>query len=61
MITSTVLFWLLLPAVVLFGVVLWVTETDAQRIRRWHQEGASQRAIADRMGISRYRVRQALA
>ena len=48
---------LLLPIVIL----LWVTESQEQRIRRWHRRGQSQRAIARRLGVSRYRVRKAVA
>jgi len=48
---------LLFPIVFLF----WLTESREQRIRRWHRRGMSQRAIAARLQISRYRVRQALA
>jgi hypothetical protein len=48
---------LLFPLVVL----LWATESREQRIRRWHRHGMSQRAIAQRLGVSRYRVRVALA
>ena len=39
----------------------WATETRSQRIRRLSRQGLSQRAIADRLGVSRYRVRCALA
>lgn len=56
-ITAWAVALLLLPAVVL----LWATESREQRIRRWHRRGQSQRAIAQRLGVSRYRVRQALA
>ena len=48
---------LLFPLIVL----LWATESREQRIRRWHRRGMSQRAIAARLGVSRYRVRVALA
>jgi predicted DNA-binding protein (UPF0251 family) len=48
---------LLLPVLVL----LWATESRAQRIRRWHRSGLSQRAIAQRLGVSRYAVSRALA
>jgi DNA-binding CsgD family transcriptional regulator len=48
---------LLLP--VLF--LAWLTESDRQRARRWRQAGATQQSIADRLGCSRYRVRQLLA
>lgn len=48
---------LLLPILIL----LWATESPEQRIRRWHRAGHSQRTIAQRLNVSRYRVRQALA
>jgi hypothetical protein len=60
-VTFTLLVWLLLP---LLAVVLLVdlatmgTERRAQMLRR---SGLSQAAIAQRLGISRYRVRLALA
>jgi DNA invertase Pin-like site-specific DNA recombinase len=47
---------LTLPAIALY----WATETTEQRIRRWHAQGMTQRLIAERLGISRYRVRRAL-
>lgn len=48
---------LLLP--VLF--LAWALETPADRARRWRAAGLSQQRIADRLGCSRYRVRQMLA
>jgi hypothetical protein len=48
---------LLLPLIVL----LWATESPSARARRWRDAGMSQRAIAARMGVSRYRVGQLLA
>jgi hypothetical protein len=48
---------LLLPIVVL----LWLTESQPQRIARLHSYGWSQRRIASHMGVSRYQVRLALA
>ena len=48
---------LLLPLIVL----LWATEPQERKIQRWHRRGLSQRAIASRLGITRYRVRIALA
>lgn len=47
---------LLLPVLVL----LYATESRAQRIRRWRKAGASQQLIADRIGCSRATVRRAL-
>jgi hypothetical protein len=47
---------LLLP----FLILLWATESTEQRVRRLRASGLSQRAIADRLQITRYRVRIAL-
>lgn len=60
---STVCFLAAAAAVLLLPIVLilWATESRPQRIRRWHRDGLSQRAIADRLGCSRWQVRQALA
>lgn len=48
---------LLLPIVVL----LWLTESQPQRIARLHGYGWSQRRIAAHLGTTRYQVRLALA
>lgn len=48
---------LLLP----FIIILWATESTEQRIRRLRSYGQSQRKIAETLGITRYRVRLALA
>ena len=61
MTTTCLLAW---AAVLLLMPVLflaWLTESDRQRARRWRQAGLSQQRIADRLGCSRYRVRQLLA
>ena len=43
-------------------ILLWVTESKPQRIRRFHRQyGWSQRRIADHVGTSRWQVRIALA
>jgi hypothetical protein len=47
---------LLLPALLL----AWALESDGDRARRWQRRGLSQRAIAQRLGCSRYRVRRLL-
>jgi DNA-binding CsgD family transcriptional regulator len=47
---------LLLPVLLL----AWILETDRDRARRWSRAGLSQRRIADRLGCSRWRVRQLL-
>ena len=58
---SSLFLFLLFPLLLLIGVVLWATESRQQRIRRWHRSGQSQRAIAARLGVTRYQVRIALA
>ena len=42
---------------VVVGVLLWITEDDRARARRWHRAGTSQRQIAERLNVSRHRVR----
>ena len=43
-------------------ILLWITESKLQRIRRFHRQyGWSQRRIADYLGITRWQVRTALA
>ncbi len=48
---------LLLPLLVL----LWASESQPQRARRWRRNGWSQQRIADRLGTSRTTVRRWLA
>ena len=48
---------LLLP----FLVLLWATESRPQRAKRLRSYGWSQQRIADHLGVTRYRVRVALA
>jgi hypothetical protein len=47
---------LLLPVLLL----TWILETKRDRARRWRRQGLSQARIADRLGCSRWRVRQLL-
>lgn len=54
---ATILALLLLP--VLF--LAWATESRGERARRWRRQGLSQRAIAERLGCSRYKVQRLLA
>ena len=58
---TSLLLFILFPLLLLVGVVLWITESRQQRIQRWHRSGQSQRAIAARLGVTRYQVRLALA
>lgn len=46
---------------VVVGVLLWATEDNHARTRRWHRSGISQARIAERLGVTRYRVRHWLA
>ena len=39
------------------GVLVWATETPQDRARRWHRAGISQRQIAQRLAVSRHRIR----
>lgn len=59
--TTCLLAWaavlLLMPIIVL----AWATESQGERARRWRRSGHSQKAIADRLGVTRYRVRQLLS
>lgn len=56
------LFWkLLLPLLLVVALLDVLTQTQPQRIRRLSRAGLSQRAIAERLGVTRYRIRQALA
>jgi hypothetical protein len=60
MTTACIVWWLLLPVMVVAATMYWLSESRKQRIRRWHRAGRSQRSIAEALGISRYAVRQAL-
>ena len=53
--------FVLLPLLILWGVLLWLSESREQRVCRLHRSGLSQRAIADQLGLTRYAVRKALA
>jgi hypothetical protein len=58
---SCALFWALTPVLIILAVLAWATESQPERIRRWHRGGLSQQRIAKRLGCSRWRVRQLLA
>jgi len=55
------IFKFLLPLLVLVALVDLLSQTQAQKIQRLAKSGYSQRSIAERLGITRYRVRLALA
>lgn len=60
-ITAFVIWKLLLPLLVLVAVIDWLTASNDRRVRVLARTGLSQRQIADRLNLTRYRVRQALA
>jgi hypothetical protein len=60
--TTLLLIWkLFLPLLLVVAVIDWFTASDDRRVRVLHRTGLSQRQIADRLNITRYRVRVALA
>ena len=60
--TTFLLIWkLLLPLLVLVAIIDWLTASDQRQVRILQRAGHSQRQIAERLNITRYRVRQALA
>jgi hypothetical protein len=59
--TATCLWaWVAIVLTLPLIALLWATESTEQRIRRLRREGVSQRAIANRLRTSVYRVRKAL-
>jgi DNA-binding CsgD family transcriptional regulator len=58
---SCALLWVLTPLLIVLTVIAWATETNRDRARRWRRQGLSQQSIANRLGCSRWRVRQLLA
>jgi hypothetical protein len=58
---SCALLWVLTPLLIILAVIAWATETNRDRARRWRRQGLSQTRIAERLGCSRWRVRQLLA
>ena len=60
--TTALLLWKLIAALlVIIAILDLLTMSQERRIRLYSHQGLSQQSIADRMGISRYAVRQALA
>jgi hypothetical protein len=59
--TLTALLWLLLPLLAVVAVLDLATMSTDRRVRLLRTAGLSQLAIAQRLGVTRYRVRQALA
>ena len=59
--TLSLIWWGLLPLLLLIAVIDCLTMSQPRRAQLLRRSGMTQAAIADRLGISRYRVRQALA
>ena len=60
--TTALLLWKLVAALlVIIAILDLLTMSQERRIRLYRYQGLSQRTIADRLGISRYAVRKALA
>ena len=58
---TTFLTFVLLPLILIIAVLLWVSESKDQKIRRMVSTGLSQRKVAERLKISRYQVAKSLA
>ena len=54
---NTLLCALVVLLALVVGVLVWATETPQDRARRWHRAGISQRQIAQRLAVSRHRIR----
>ena len=63
MLTTTflVIWKLILPLLFIVAVIDWLTASDDRRVRILRRTGLTQRQIAARLNLSRYRVRRALA
>jgi len=60
MATLSLLFWLLVPLLVVVAIIDLATASESRRARILRRDGLSQQAIANRLGVSRYKVRQLL-
>jgi transcriptional regulator len=58
---TALLLWFGLPLLVLVAVIDCLTMSQSRRVRMLRRSGLTQTAIANRLQISRYRVRCALA
>ena len=58
---SCALLWVLTPLLIVLVAIAWALETKRDRARRWHRSGVGQQRIADRLGCTRWRVRQMIA
>jgi len=58
--TALLIWKLFLPLLVLIAVIDWLTASDERRVRILRRTGLSQRQIAGRLNLTRYRVSKAL-
>ena len=58
---ASFLFFVFLPLLLIVAVIDVATMGTERRVRLWRRAGLSQAAIAAKLGVSRYRVRQYLA
>ena len=56
-----VVVWVFVLALIPFLILLRVSETEQQKIRRLRASGWTLKRIAERLGLSIYRVRKSLA
>jgi hypothetical protein len=61
MTTTCLLAWVAIAVTLPVLLILWLTESQPQRICRLRRQGLSQRRIAEQLGISVYAVRKAVA
>jgi len=59
--TALLIWKLFLPLLALIAVIDWLTASDDRRVRILRRTGLSQRQIAGRLNLTRYRVSKALA
>ena len=59
--TLSLIWWGILPLLLIVALIDLATMSQARRVRMLRRCGMTQAAIADRLQISRYRVRLALA